>query len=769
MIWEYDQEISELPESRLGIALSGGGIRSAAFNLGSLQVAAETGLLARANFLSCVSGGAYIPIAMAISWSESDASDLEDSLPWSNGSPEEEHFRRNSRYLSPSLSHHLQFGFSILYGALVNFVPFAIVFGLVGRIAGVAAFQVRRAGHSLWAAPVIGLTVVLGAIAIFYGFGSWGRQRFSEPVRGDNPDQESTCEKTRNGDNTRKIRKSRGLRLQASAGSVDRFERRVIYWVSVAVAAAGLLVALSILFEHLVGWVGIDSDIDGARRSLLGRIGLPPVGFIGVAYLSGLGSGLLVLLLAFWTRRYPRLQHALVTVFGNVCSAILVFPALLAFYIPSRFGIELVPDMIGVAASISILFLWSVFVLNSRHSPHRRYMARLASVFAIRRTRSSDQSVRCSQVDDPEELVLSSIGPSARAKGCDLPPLLVCAAVNLGGESGTPGRLAESFVFTERTCGGSQRRVGRFETADLERASGIWPWGMGAMSMLAISGAAIAPVMGRFTRAPLRFSMAMLNIRLGVWVPNPQAEFAERRELQANARSKRLGGLDSGHRMPQALLSIVLRARWAVADRLRSPGALYVWLEATGRTGLDRDYVYLTDGGHWENLGVVELLRRRCTSIVSFDCSASHRSTTESLAVAVSLARSELGVEIVAQPTLSRDGVAVFEYLLPAIAGHVATKGRLVVCQPRVRDDSPLDVQVEKELDGRFPTHPTSLQLFGNREFESYRALGRHLAAEAVAALRFPRLKPPLPGSNAVTQAAQADDQSVTSFKLPVD
>ena len=125
MIWEYEEEISELPESRLGIALSGGGIRSAAFNLGSLQVAAETGLLARANFLSCVSGGAYIPIAMAISWSESDASDLEDSLPWSNGSPEEEHFRRNSRYLSPSLSHHLQFGFSILYGALVNFVPFA--------------------------------------------------------------------------------------------------------------------------------------------------------------------------------------------------------------------------------------------------------------------------------------------------------------------------------------------------------------------------------------------------------------------------------------------------------------------------------------------------------------------------------------------------------------------------------------------------------------------------------------------------------------------
>jgi len=44
----------------LGIALSGGGIRSATFNLGLLQAFNSKGLLKRADYLSSVSGGEYI-------------------------------------------------------------------------------------------------------------------------------------------------------------------------------------------------------------------------------------------------------------------------------------------------------------------------------------------------------------------------------------------------------------------------------------------------------------------------------------------------------------------------------------------------------------------------------------------------------------------------------------------------------------------------------------------------------------------------------------
>src|SRR5258708_8451836 len=43
-----------------GLAFSGGGIRSATFNLGILQALAETGLLHKLDYLSTVSGGGYI-------------------------------------------------------------------------------------------------------------------------------------------------------------------------------------------------------------------------------------------------------------------------------------------------------------------------------------------------------------------------------------------------------------------------------------------------------------------------------------------------------------------------------------------------------------------------------------------------------------------------------------------------------------------------------------------------------------------------------------
>ena len=50
----------------VGLALSGGGIRSAAFNMGVLQTLAHSGLLARVDYLSSVSGGGYI--ASCLTW-----------------------------------------------------------------------------------------------------------------------------------------------------------------------------------------------------------------------------------------------------------------------------------------------------------------------------------------------------------------------------------------------------------------------------------------------------------------------------------------------------------------------------------------------------------------------------------------------------------------------------------------------------------------------------------------------------------------------------
>src|ERR1035437_2900236 len=56
-----DHPYSEAHRVRpLGMAFSGGGIRSATFNLGVLQGFAELGLLPFIDYLSTVSGGGYI-------------------------------------------------------------------------------------------------------------------------------------------------------------------------------------------------------------------------------------------------------------------------------------------------------------------------------------------------------------------------------------------------------------------------------------------------------------------------------------------------------------------------------------------------------------------------------------------------------------------------------------------------------------------------------------------------------------------------------------
>src|SRR5262249_26766087 len=57
----------------VGLALSGGGIRSAAFCLGSLQALYETGVLGRVDYLSTVSGGGYIGCSLTAALNAKDA------------------------------------------------------------------------------------------------------------------------------------------------------------------------------------------------------------------------------------------------------------------------------------------------------------------------------------------------------------------------------------------------------------------------------------------------------------------------------------------------------------------------------------------------------------------------------------------------------------------------------------------------------------------------------------------------------------------------
>ncbi|MFZ5959993.1 patatin-like phospholipase family protein [Pseudomonas knackmussii] len=63
-------------EKRIGLALSGGGYRAAAFHLGVMQQLQALGLLDKLDLLSCVSGGSIAGASVALNWGRADKLDL---------------------------------------------------------------------------------------------------------------------------------------------------------------------------------------------------------------------------------------------------------------------------------------------------------------------------------------------------------------------------------------------------------------------------------------------------------------------------------------------------------------------------------------------------------------------------------------------------------------------------------------------------------------------------------------------------------------------
>ncbi len=128
---------------------------------------------------------------------------------------------------------------------------------------------------------------------------------------------------------------------------------------------------------------------------------------------------------------------------------------------------------------------------------------------------------------------------------------------------------------------------------------------------IAISGAAASPNCGYASSAVLTFLLALFNARLGWWLGNP--------------------GPAGGNKFSRSA-------------PLFAPGPLIG--EALGATTDDRPYVYLSDGGHFENLGLYEAVLRRCHYVVAVDASADPNFEFTDLAGALRKIRINLGIPI---------------------------------------------------------------------------------------------------------------------------
>src|SRR6266545_8162463 len=361
--------------------------------------------------------------------------------------------------------------------------------------------------------------------------------------------------------------------------------------------------------------------------------------------------------------------------------------------------------------------------------PHLYYRERLATAFVGRRRAPVDSvAVRYEQPPWSMPIRFSEVDVGSQP----FPNLVVCATANLSRDVPL-GRAGASFTF-EKDFSGSPV-TGYLSTPFVEDLAGSGTLTLPAL--MAISGAAVAPSMGKMTRPALRFLMALFDLRLGVWLPNPFT--IEERLTTREVREARAASPEADRQVPRKSEAEIRARRGRYQSRTARPGALYVFREAFGLNSLERRFVYTTDGGHFDNLGLVELLRRGCGLIVCFDAAGDDVRHFFTLSEALALARAELGVDVrldVGPLMLNEEtGFSPSDHAVGTIAYPDGTEGVLIFCKAAMPSFAPLDLKSYRQVEPAFPSHGTIDQFFDERSFESYRALGALAATGALGEL----------------------------------
>ncbi len=341
-------------------------------------------------------------------------------------------------------------------------------------------------------------------------------------------------------------------------------------------------------------------------------------------------------------------------------------------------------------------FAW--FVNVNRFSTHALYRNRLIRAFhgsargaggQASESRDpftgfdSQDNLRCHRLMFP---------PTSRDPAAPRPRLFHVVNMALNVVSGTNNawqeRKAESFAATPLTVGNEY--VGMHPTSTYASKAG----GLTLGTAMAISGAAASPNQGYHSSPLVGLVMTLFNVRLGWWLGNPSMDTA------------RLEG-----------------PRWGVRQ---------LFQELFGLTTDASDYIYLSDGGHFENLGLYEMIRRRCRMIVVSDAGCDPDCTFEDLGNAVRKIWIDFGVRIAFKKIeIGKRGVeskAKFYYALGKITypESPSTQAYVLYVKPGFMNngEEPADVAAYALANLTFPHETTADQFFTESQMESYRSLG---------------------------------------------
>jgi hypothetical protein len=371
----------------------------------------------------------------------------------------------------------------------------------------------------------------------------------------------------------------------------------------------------------------------------------------------------------------------------------------------------------GASAAYAILaaaqlILWPFLNVNA-NSLHQLYRDRLGGAFLFRRDGEEGP------LAGADRFLLSQFVPEAS------PYHLINVALNVPGSrfANRRGRNADFFLFSKQFVG--SELTGYVDTRLAEAAMD----GLNAGTAMAISGAAAAPNMGIASMRPLSPTIALLNVRLGRWLRHPF-------DIVKYAKTSKLAQWWRGRPGPTHLLSeAFFKSGRDVA-------------ELGQNSGEDAGFVFLTDGGHIENLGVYELLRRRCSLIVAVDAEADPNYDFSSLVQLERFGRIDLGTRIVLdwQPIAERSrlvsksfaagerslqpgphvAIGLIDYP-PLAEGSAREQGVLIYIKSSMSGDENDYVADYKRRNPDFPQESTMEQLFSEEQLEAYRALGEHI------------------------------------------
>ncbi len=283
---------------------------------------------------------------------------------------------------------------------------------------------------------------------------------------------------------------------------------------------------------------------------------------------------------------------------------------------------------------------------------------------------------------------------SERIWGCTAPYHLLLAAINLAGSRDLTRKDRKSghFIFSKLYCGSEQtkyRRTGAYRSGDTKLARAM-----------TISGAAAASAMGYYTFFAQAFAMTLFNLRLGYWLENPG------RPKSRLTRKERC-------------------VFWP----------WYLGKEMFSFTRASDHLVNLSDGGHTgDNVGIYPLLQRRCKIIIACDAEADGNLTFGSFTETLRHAYIDMGIDVDIDLTMIRPDPQTGRSRSHCAVGRIRYPDRkgqqswLIYLKNSLTRDEPQPIVNYARDHPSFPHETTADQFFDDAQFESYRALGVHIA-----------------------------------------